>query len=389
MFKNIRLIYAFLLALQLTGCQEEIQFSEQEIMGPESDLINITPIKSILREDITFILGVDKKANNPYYSEAINYYAFNPAGKTKHLVTNCRSLQEVSEYLENYKPDNDLPWGLINLVSHGNQWMGLSAKVTPISKRATPERIQEFIDNKTLKPLSSQVLDDHSEIFVHGCGIGNNSKLLNLIATAFGGELNQPIVRASKLYEYYTSEKYGHAVKSTERYTAQSYSLSYKMGYAPSQQGLVRRFRNSFPGNSIDWQDALSRDKPRWPGDTYHFTFQVPVKWVIPFPDANSLPDVSTKSKQLAWIKTQPEIMDKLNGINLPAEKFNWWFRQVYVNNADGSKSPAIWLKGYCTILSVLQALTTENGNHLPLKPDLNDEHYYATSIDSGEKFKR
>ena len=162
---------------------------------------------------------------------------------------------------------------------------------------------------------------------------------------------------------------------------AQSYSLSFKMGYQPNNVTLTENLMETHPDAAIDWQDALTRIQPRFPGDTYHFTFQVPVKWVIPFPSKDSLPDVSTKAKQIAWIKKQPEIIKKLEEIELPIEDFNWWFRQVYVDNYEGGKSPAIWLKGYATILSVLQALVvegSETGIPMPFQPDLNHDVYYT-----------
>ncbi len=367
----------FLGIFTFTACIEEDPVL-QEILVEE--LENETPVEIPAREAITFILGSDKKSNNPYYQEATNFYAFNPTGKTEHLVTSVASLLEISNYLKSHKPANGLPWGLVNLVSHGNQWTGLSVKVVPKSKRATVDRIQEYIDNQTLQPLPKEILDEESEIFIHGCGIGNNQKLMQTVAIAFGGQGHPFTVRASKLYEYYTSEQVGKAVKSSERYIANAYAISYKMGYQPANNSIIKELGATYPTASVNWQDALSRESPRWPGDTYHFTFQVPVKWVIPFTSKDSMPDVSTKKKQLAWIKTQPNILNKLKEIELPIDQFNWWFRQVHVKNEDGSKSPAIWLKGYATILSVLQALTQDNQNGLlPFQPPLDNEQYYTT----------
>lgn len=333
------------------------------------------------REDITFILGEDKEANNPYYAEATNYYAFNPEGKTEQLVTHCRSLVEVQDYLTNNRPGNGLPWGLVNLVSHGNQWTGLSVKVSPDSKRATPERIQEYIDNCTLQALPTYVLDQFSEIFLHGCGIGNNAQLVNAVARAFGGEDHRLSVRASKFYEYYTSEKQGHAITSSQRYMAQAYSVYFKMGYRPTDEILAKQLSLAYPHDTINWEDALSRESPRWLGDRYHFSFEVPVKWVIPFASEDSIPDLSSPSQQLAWIQSQPDLMAQLDEIEIPAEQFNWWSRRVYVNNEDGTRSPAIWLKGYCTILSVLDVMVenerTDSRHEKPFEEAEDDIYYY------------
>lgn len=374
------MVWLVLIALIIASCD-----SHQQLLEIESNLnlpeihIDSLPQQEV-RNAITFILGKDKSDNNRYYEEATNYYAFNENGKTEHLVTNIRSLKGVLDFLQEYKPANGKPWGLINLVSHGNQWMGLSVKVTDNSKRATPERIRKHIKNKTLMPLSEAILDEYSVIFVHGCGLGNNRQLLKAIADAFGGQDSQVTVRASRLFEYYTSEKDRYRVVSSEKYLAQSYALSYKMGYQPEENVLIKKLQQAYADARIDWQDALKRTEPRFPGDTYHFTFEVPVKWVIPFDNIDSIPDLSTKEKQLAWIKTQPDIMVKLEAIDLPIEKFNWWFRQVYVKGENSEKKPAVWLKGYATILSVLKALVVEDadtGKTSPFRPSFNDNLYY------------
>lgn len=307
------------------------------------------------RESITFILGEDREADNPYYAEAINYYLFNEEDRTEYLVTECRSLLEVRNYLCDNPPSNKQPWGLINLVSHGNQWMGLSTRVTPDSKRASTEIINEYIDNGLFPEVPDSLLDGDSELYVHGCGIGKNKLLVLAIQKAFGGNKNLPAISASELYEYYTSVKYKGAVQKSERYLAKTWSVCYKMGYKPNNAMICRMLADKYPDSTIDWKDALDRDRPRWTGDIYHYTFEVPVKWVIPYSERDSMPNVSTKELQLNWLRNQENICSMLNKINIPIEKFNWWFRTVYVNNDDGTRSPAIWVKGYCTILTIIQ----------------------------------
>ncbi len=309
------------------------------------------------RLSITFILGEDKEKGNPYYAEAANYYQYSIEGRTEYLDTSCRSLLEVREYLIENKPLNGKPWGRINMVSHGNQWLGLSVKVTPKSKRASVERIQEFIDNGTFTPLPASVIDEHSEIFIHGCGVGNNEELLKVMARVFMNTDTVPQIRASKFYEYYSSVKYADLVTETRKYEAKAWTINYRMGYRPSDVILTKWLNDKYQGDNIDWLAALSREKPRWNGDIYHYTFEVPVKWVIKYPHKDSLPDVSTNAKKLQWIKKQQQIIDDLRKIEIEPEKFNWWFRTVNVRNDDGTLSPAVWVKGYCTILCVIQPI--------------------------------
>ena len=309
------------------------------------------------RESITFILGEDEETDNLYYTEATNYYKLNETGRTKYLVTSCRSLLEVRDHLEENPPSNGLPWGLINLVSHGNQWLGLSVKVTPHSKRSTPERIREYIENDSLRPLPNYLMDEKSEIYIHGCGIGNNPQLLDIIGEAFAGDDSVPLVNASKLFEYYRSVYNSGMVLKSERYQAKTWMVTYKMGYRPDDITICNMLKNKYPESTIDWRDALSRQQPRFNGDVYHYTFEVPVKWIIPFEHRDSLPDISSREKELELIWSRKEITDGLQKIELPAETFNWWLRTIRINNEDGSTSPAVWVKGYCTILCVIKPM--------------------------------
>jgi hypothetical protein len=370
------LLFGFIRIISILNATQEEVSSEKRI---KKDSV----YQAIDRESITFILGEDKESNNPFYAEAANYYLYNKEGKTDHFVTGCRSLLEVQEYLENYRPENNLPWGMINLVSHGNQWLGLSVKVTPFSKRANADRIHEYIENDSLLQLSEIVIDDETEIFVHACGLGHNKRILQALADVFKGGEQKPKVNASKLFEFYTSVKQDGSIIESERYYAEAKFITYKMGYRPENTVTANLLKNKYPDSEIDFEDAVSREIPRFTGDFYHYTFEVPVKWVIPYPDSASYPDLSTKAKQHKWISEQDEISDVLNRLNIPQNQFNWWFREVHVRNEDGSKSPAVWLKGYCTILCVINPLTEEEDANRILKkpfiPDITDKTYYCS----------
>jgi hypothetical protein len=334
------------------------------------------------RESITFILGEDKDEHNRYYREALLYYTHNPEGRTDRVVGRCRSLLEARDYLEKNKPANGEPWGLINLVSHGNQWVGLSVRVTPDSKRANAERLQEAITRQVFKPLPKTIADRDTEIFVHGCGLGNNHQLIDAIATAFGGHENKPIVRAPRLFEYYASVGSSETVES-QRYLAQTFMMSYKMGERPNTNDILNFFQEKHPGTQIDWRVALTQEQPRWIGDPYFYTFEVPVKWVVPV-HVDSIPDVGNHKSRLEWINKRKQIRDELKTLNLPMDKFTWSLNRVYINHEDGSESPGIFVKGYCTILAVLQPLTVQRSEaallERPFVPDINDDAYYYST---------
>ncbi len=372
------------LALALLGLIRIISIMNPKNEEPAGDKIERqdSALLTNNRESITFILGEDREENNPFYAEATNYYLYNEEAKTDRLVTNCRSLLEVQDYLEKHKPKNNMPWGLINLVSHGNRWLGLSVKVTPNSNRASAERIIEYIENDSLKRLSEKVIDKNSEIFIHACGVGNNERMLTAISEAFSGGSNKPKVKASKLFEFYTSLTKDGSITESERYYAEARFIVYKMGSKPENTVIANMLNQKYPNSGINYSDALSREVPRYTGDTYHYTFEVPVKWVIPYPDSASYPDLSTKERQQEWIAKQKEITDILKQLEIPQDQFNWWLREVNVKNEDGTSSPAVWIKGYCTILCVIKPLIEEcpaMGNlHRPFTPDSNDIQYFC-----------
>lgn len=335
-----------------------------------------------VRESITFILGEDKTNDNRYYEEASRYYANHPDGKTDYLVTTCRSLVEVHNYLEKKATANGLPWGLVNLVSHGNQWTGLSVKVAPDSKRSSAARIDEYIQSNTFLPLPKTKIDRKTEFFIHGCGVGNNEALVNNLAQVFRGEDCQPNVRASKLFEYYASVQHNNVIQS-EHYLANSWMTCYPMNEKPLINTLCNTLHDQYPDTNIDWHQALQQASPRWIGDSYHYTFEVPVKWIVP---VNSLPDVSTSEKQISWLVSQKQIVDELSGTNISIDRFSWSFTTVYVNSGEDSKSPALLIKGYCTVLCVLQALTQHHNRMLllqkPFTPALDSKQYYYATDD-------
>jgi hypothetical protein len=333
------------------------------------------------RTSITFILGEDKDPNNRYYEEASHYYTHNRSGKTDYVVSSCRSLTEVKDYLKENETINCLPWGTINLVSHGNEWTGLSVRVTPDSKRATVERILEHIQSKEFEPLSAALIDSQTEVFLHGCGVGNSQALVEAVRAFMSGKNYKPLMYAPKLFEYYASVHSDIGTQS-ERYLAQSWVVSYKMGEKPNMISLMNELREKYQDVPVDWSGSLQREKPRWIGDTYHYTFEVPVKWVIPV--SGVVTDLTQEKNQITWLQAQPKILNELAKLQIPIEKFKWSFTNVYIDKDDGSRVRAIYVKGYCTVLCVLQALTDGYDSRLTLQktfvPDLKDNRFYYNS---------
>jgi len=338
---------------------------------------NAVPKTSDDRESITFILGNDSDVGNPYYAEATKFYTDNVEGRTHYLVTTCRSLLEVRDYLQTYHPCNGKPWGLINLVSHGNQWVGLSVRVLPNSRRTTLQRLLEYVGDGSFPPLPDKVVDEDSDIFLHGCGLGNNTQLLEALALAFGGRDSRPLVRASKYFEYYSSSLLSEDLTKSQRYLAEAWLTHHKYGAVPSKDVLSIEFRDKYPSADVNWVEALSRRRPRFVGDDYHYTFEVPVKVVLPI--GSDILEGLNEEEEWKVIFAQPRLREMIAEIGIPTESFSWTRQKVYVENEKGGRSAGLLVKGYCTMVTVVRALASPNDGR-PFQPLFTDANYYSAT---------
>jgi hypothetical protein len=373
--ERLHLLSVFLYASLITGllviilALKSIDRKVVTMGGPE---FNSEEVMLNNRESITFILGTDHDPENPFYSEAEKYYRHNRDDRTEYVVKECLSLADVSEYLRSHPPANHMPWGKINIVSHGNRYQGLRAPVVTGEKRATLDRIRQEIQMGSFPVPGKKLLDRNSEIFIHGCGIGNNDSVLIAMAKLFGDHALLPRVIASKYFENYFTDLNGNNC----RYFAKNWFAFYRTGYRPGDIRLTRQLRDRYPNVEMNWRDILKRTEPRWSGDSYHYTFNVPVKWIVMYPDEESFPDISSEKKRMEWIKTQDELLKTISKLDLPLDKFEWRFRKIRLRASDGSLKPAVRIKGYCTILCILQPMVAfEQQDRLTVKPFRPDEH--------------
>lgn len=379
-----RILITLLIAVPLFVSLGLSDKKNAEVSVKENKEIKSTVITSgdSQRESITFILGEDKKDSKPYYSLAFDYYKTDKSARTEYIINSCRSLSEVRDYLRNNPPGNGQPWGLINLVSHGNEWYGMSVPVTPESKRSSTERITEFVNTGKFASLSDSLVDDSTEIFLHGCGLGNDKGLLKIVAKAFGGNGKRPVVRASKLKEYYSSVRNTDEVLTSQLFYARTWSVYYKMKEKPDDDFLNQEFLKTFPDEKINWNAALSRTNPVTPGDVFHYTINVPVYYMKQYNSTDSLPDLSTEEKKIKWLALQKTLTDIIAKSKIPMDKFKWTIRKIYVKDAKKGNQPAISVTGWCTVLCVVKPLVTEKNSSTciatPYCPALSDTTYFG-----------
>ena len=309
------------------------------------------------RPSITFIMGEDKNEKNPYYQEARNYYQLHPHDRTEMLVDSLRSLVEIRDHLQRLAVQKGRPWGRVNIVLHSNEWMGLSIPVFPNGERATTNSIQLAVEEGKFEELNTRVIDEHTQFNLNACGLGKNRKILEAIKRAFFGQNPKAKVNSSPYFVSYTSKKYNAMPYNCKRYYSEYYYAFFKTGYRPGDIRLSRQLKQRYPETALNWRDALSRTQPRWPGDTYHYSFKVPIVWIVTYASQAERPEINTKAGREKWLDDQEELQESMRKMDIPKDKFNWTFRKINYEFADGTVEPAIKAIGFCTILTILKPL--------------------------------
>lgn len=298
------------------------------------------------REKIVFILGVDKVEDNQYYKLAKDYYQLEINNKGALIIDTCLSLNSVKKFLIDNPPKNHLPWGIISVIVHSNEWTGIGAPIFKDGERATYNLLSNAINTNKFNPLKSEFLDNKSKLEIKACGLGKNKKFVNLLGKALGC----PNVSASDNFIMY--ENRGNY---TEQFEAKSYYAYYKTGYRPADLILRKQLLKNYPNVDIDWLDALSRKKSRFFGDVYNYYFNVPVKWTITFPSEAERPVFKSEDDKIVWLKNQSELISTIQETNIPFDKFRWILKYKNYTFKDGTIEPAIEINGKTTVLCVLQ----------------------------------
>ena len=328
-------------------------YEKQDISEFVSQMPLVSPNNSEKqRQSITFILGEDKEMDNRYYQMAEAYYRSNAETKNDLLITTCRSLKSVRDYLENHPADGEQAWGKVNLVVHSNEWKGLAVPVLESGTRATYSILAKAIEEGKFMPVDAKILDNESEIVVLGCGFGKNKAFMKLIGEAFNGK--NVVCSKVSASEYFIM--YDDSGEVPARYEADCFYGFFKTGYRPSDFSLTEQLSSRYPNQAIEWEAALSRKTPRFPGDVYHYFFNVPVKWVVTYPSKTERPKLNNKKAKEKWLAKQTELIEAIQKTNIPMDKFRWRFKNTNYTFEDGTTEAAIVVEGKASVLCVLRA---------------------------------
>lgn len=340
------------------------------------------PLVPLKRQSATFILGEDGEAANRYFDAAFNYYSYTESERTEYIITSCRSLREVRNCLDSLSRPNKLPWGRINLIMHSNEWSDMGVAVLPNGARASKASIEAAVANNQLLPLPNNVIDEATELVLHGCALGRNLPVLEAARIAFGGNDGvQPQVRSSKYFILYESDAQNGRPFDCTKYLADAWYTHYPTGYQPATSILAQRLRSNYPDAGIEWQQALAAETPATSASAYHYEFKLPVVWYTQYGSNSERPTVATDSAKTAFLAQHLNIQTMIAEYGLEQSDLTWTVYPMQYDSGNGNKVPAIKAIGLVTMVCVLQPFTNSATGEA-LVPPVTDQRFYAAVTD-------
>ncbi len=301
------------------------------------------------RPSVTFILGRDK-ADQQYFQLAERHFLRHPIEKTDQVIRHVHSLQSLIEYLN--ENSQSLPWGLIQVVVHGNVWSGLSVPMWAEGPRSYPKDLLKAVKKGKFSQLKSRVVDQNTKINFWACGIGKNPYLNLALERLFESEDGvQPSVYASPHFVIFKEDKAG----MSQRLKASYWPYFFKRGYRPSITEIANDYQERFPDQNINWQSALMQEAEDIDTGVFHHSFHVPVVWTVYYDHKNDRPSVGNENEKMAWINSQPELLQRIKDLEIPIKKYHWTVNKVLIKDKEGNHQPAIKAIGMSTIICVMQ----------------------------------
>lgn len=377
------IIGIFCCAVFLQACHKQRKAALPVVQAEILAEIQMLASDTIPRTSITFILGEDHSPYNQYYTLANHYYRLNPDDKTEIVIDSLVSIKEVCEYLKTHPGKNDRPYGLINLVSHGNEFLDLRALVYPRGPRASVSALLKAVQDSVILPLDTLVLDEKSLIYLHGCAVGNNQELLNSLALAFGSKHNGVRVKASKLFEYYSYLSKNKNPQSIRHYFARTWYAFYHPDSIPTSQGFVDRLTKRYPNDSVNWMEGVQRRFQSNPSEIYHFSFIVPAVWEDLYEDESLVPSVNSRGKRKEWMDSRPDFVEMLNQTNIPLNYFHlMYYRPVYKRKSETFYGLRVRARAgvLCLIQPVLAEEDSLRAQLIAYRPAEDDPEYFQFS---------
>ena len=331
--------------------------------------------------EITFLLGEDRNNRNRYFACAETYFTTDSLEKTPLTVSSCHTMLDVRNYLDLHRPRTGA-WRRVNLVVHGNEWTGINVPLSAEIPRTSAQNLREAAQSGLFRPLPEEVVDPWTEMVVYGCNVGRDTQLLYQISAAFSGEKRLgPVVRSARYFNLFQKDKENSGKVS--RYLADCKSIPIKAGQYPGNKAVAKQLHEKYPNDTTNWASALSRLKPRFPGDSYVHYFHIPVQWTTVLQPNENQPVLTTAADTMQWVYAQKDLLKTIENLGFPPEQFRWEISPSTYTPEHGAPQPAITTKGLTIIYGVLQPLKTQSAGQ-QFTPAVNDERFY-TAVRRGE----
>lgn len=306
------------------------------------------------RRSITFILGEDEDPSLPVYRLAEMHFRGDPLDRTNDVVNSARSLEAVRDHLIQQAPRDGNPWGLVNLVVHGREGL-LDVPIKSGAVGATTENLREALEKRPFEPIPDALLDDRSEIRIHGCDVGRDPLLLGYLSRLFGGtDPLRPLVRGSRYFTCFQEETSPGLIP--QRFLTEAWSLVFRPGERPSAPNLAARFKARFPHLDVKVEDALSRNVSRSKGDSFSYESGMRFKWTLVCPSAGAPSLPRGQNQILVWVRAQEDLLKHLMNLGVAPEDLHWELSLAKYNH-HGTEYPAISALGLGRRVYVLRSL--------------------------------
>ncbi len=291
------------------------------------------------RPTVTFIVGEDTAEENRYFSAAKKYYLTHDAGNPSLVVDSCHSLVAIMQFLKTHPTANNKPWGVINIVAHGNEWTGLKLPIDANPKeRVNATTLKTAFDADILPNLRwTRRVDRLTELHIQGCGVGKDAALLDAMTTAFGGRLK---VSSPEQFVVYQADN--------QCYLADFFYSFHNPDSLFNAANSVGELQKRYPSTALDWANILTHEPTQNPKSPFVYRFKIPIRWTVNFADSTQVPQFPNPNNVQFedWLFQQKQLMASLDKTHLPKEAFRW----VYDTQATSMK-----IYGVCQVVCVLK----------------------------------
>ena len=295
------------------------------------------------RPSITFVFSKDDRDH--FAASAINYYKTEEKARTQYIDHTCRSFSEILERLRILNQNHEQPWGLINIVSHGNPWTGLSLPIVNEGERLTKsEMIHQLIHGK-LMPLQDHQIDHKTIVNIKACGVGSNPDLLEVMSIALGGyDALRPQVFSSDNFIQYVMNESGFY----EERKFQPFYTFYKTAFRPAYSFIALDLKRKYPEEQLNWLDILLDEHKS--NDVFVDRFNVPILWHHRLKHPFNKNDFEQDEDLHELVQSNESLFQLINDYEIPIHQFRW----TVVDSPD--KDPLnVIIKGKATVLCILQ----------------------------------